>query len=96
MRKGLSGHLRIAAIPTAMPMLSELTTPFHEKHADVRFTLMSASSNEVLRLIENLEADAGITYPTMIPSAGSRPSRSTGKATASSPRSTPRSATAPA
>lgn len=62
MRKGLAGHLRIAAIPTAMPMLSELTTPFHEKHADVRFTLISASSNEVLRLIENLEADAGITY----------------------------------
>ncbi|MBB3773095.1 DNA-binding transcriptional LysR family regulator [Angulomicrobium tetraedrale] len=62
MRKGLSGHLRIAAIPTAMPMLSELTTPFHEKHADVRFTLISASSNEVLRLIENLEADAGVTY----------------------------------
>ncbi|ADH87392.1 transcriptional regulator, LysR family [Ancylobacter novellus DSM 506] len=62
MRKGLSGHLRIAGIPTAMPMLSELTTPFHEKHGDVRFTLMSASSNEVLRLIENLEADAGVTY----------------------------------
>ena len=62
MRKGLSGHLRIAAIPTAMPMLSELTTPFHEKHGDVRFTLISASSNEVLRLIENLEADAGVTY----------------------------------
>lgn len=62
MRKGLTGHLRIAAIPTAMPMLSALTTPFHEKHADVRFTLISASSNEVLRLIENLEADAGVTY----------------------------------
>lgn len=62
LRKGLAGHLRIAAIPTAMPMLSELTTPFHEKHADVRFTLISASSNEVLRLIENLEADAGVTY----------------------------------
>ena len=62
LRKGLSGHIRIAAIPTAMPMLSELTTPFHQKHADVRFTLISASSNEVLRLIENLEADAGVTY----------------------------------
>ncbi|QIB34450.1 LysR family transcriptional regulator [Ancylobacter pratisalsi] len=62
MRRGLTGHLRIAAIPTAMPMLSELTTPFHEKHADVRFTLISASSNEVLRLIENLETDAGVTY----------------------------------
>ncbi|MCJ8142769.1 LysR family transcriptional regulator [Ancylobacter sp. A5.8] len=62
LRKGLAGHLRIAAIPTAMPMLSELTTPFHAKHADVRFTLMSATSNEILRLLENLEADAGVTY----------------------------------
>ncbi len=62
LRKGLSGHLRIAAIPTAMPMLSDLTTPFHQKHREVRFTLMSATSNEVLRLIENLEADAGVTY----------------------------------
>lgn len=62
LRKGLSGHLRIAAIPTAMPMLSELTTPFHAKHGDVRFTLMSATSNEILRLLENLEADAGVTY----------------------------------
>ncbi|MFT0861732.1 LysR family transcriptional regulator [Ancylobacter sp. G4_0304] len=62
LRKGLSGHLRIAAIPTAMPMLSELTTPFHARHGDVRFTLMSATSNEILRLLENLEADAGVTY----------------------------------
>ena len=62
LKRGLSGHLRIAAIPTAMPMLSVLTTPFRQKHHDVRFTLMSATSNEVLRLIENLEADAGVTY----------------------------------
>lgn len=62
LRKGLSGHLRIAAIPTAMPMLVELTTPFRNKHRDVRFTLTSATSNEILRLIENLEIDAGVTY----------------------------------
>jgi len=62
LRRGLSGHVRIAAIPTAMPMLSEITTPFRQKHADVRFTLTSATSNEVLRLIENLEIDAGVTY----------------------------------
>jgi DNA-binding transcriptional LysR family regulator len=62
LRKGLTGHLRIAAIPTAMPMLSELTTPFHAKHGDVRFTLVSATSNEILRLLENLEVDAGVTY----------------------------------
>ena len=62
LRKGLTGHLRIAAVPTAMPMLCELTTPYRHKHGDVSFTIVSATSKEVLRLIENLEAEAGITY----------------------------------
>ncbi|HYD05148.1 MAG TPA: LysR family transcriptional regulator, partial [Reyranella sp.] len=29
LKKGLSGHLRIAALPVAAPMLSLVTTPFH-------------------------------------------------------------------
>ena len=32
LQKGLNGHLRIAAIPTALPMVSELTTPYRAKH----------------------------------------------------------------
>ncbi|MFK8253659.1 LysR family transcriptional regulator [Ancylobacter terrae] len=62
LKKGLTGHLRIAAVPTAMPMLSELTTPYRLRHDSVQFTLVSATSKEVLRLIENLEVDAGVTY----------------------------------
>ena len=61
-RKGLSGHLRLAVIPTALAMLPELTTPYRERHPNVRFTILSRTSNEILRMIETLEADAGLSY----------------------------------
>jgi len=62
LRHGLSGRLRIAAIPTALAMVAELTTPYREKHPNVQFTVYSRTSIEILELIENLEVDAGITY----------------------------------
>src|SRR5262252_7950817 len=62
LRHGLSGQLRIAAIPTALPMVAALTTPYREKHPNVRFTIYSRTSIEVLDLLGNLEIDAGITY----------------------------------
>lgn len=58
----LVGHLRLAAIPTALAMVSTLTTPFRAKHPEVRFTIQSNSSIEVLNALDNLEIDAGITY----------------------------------
>jgi DNA-binding transcriptional LysR family regulator len=61
-RSGLAGHIRIAAIPTALAMIPELTTPIREAHPDVTFTILSQTSIEVLTLLENLEIDAGITY----------------------------------
>ncbi len=62
MRSALSGQLRLAAIPTAMPMLTMLTAPFAMQHPQVRLMILSRTSDEVLSLLENLEADAGITY----------------------------------
>lgn len=62
LKHGLTGQLRIAAIPTALAMVATLTTPFRAKHPDVRFTILSRTSIEILGLIENLEIDAGITY----------------------------------
>lgn len=59
---GLSGQLRIAAIPTALAMVESLTTPFRQKHPDVRFSIYSRNSIEILNMIENLEIDAGISY----------------------------------
>lgn len=62
LKQALSGRLRIAAIPTAMPLLTRLTGPFSERHPSVRMTLLSRTSEEVLSLLENLEVDAGVTY----------------------------------
>jgi len=62
LRHGLSGRLRIAAIPTALAMVAALTTPYREKHPNVQFTIYSRTSIEVLELLDNLEIDAGITY----------------------------------
>ena len=62
LRHGLIGHLRIAAIPTALAMTAPLTTAFRERHPGVRFTIISRTSSEILGLLENLEVDAGLTY----------------------------------
>lgn len=62
LRLGLTGRLRIAAIPTALPMVAALTTPYRERHPNVQFTVLSRTSIEILDLLENLEIDAGITY----------------------------------
>ncbi len=61
-RHGLSGHIRIAAIPTALAMVARLTTPFREKHPGVTFSILSRTSIEVLTLLGNFDIDAGITY----------------------------------
>lgn len=61
-RHGLSGRLRIAAIPTALAMVPMLTTPFREKHPGVTFTVLSRTSVEILSLLGNFDIDAGITY----------------------------------
>lgn len=62
LKHGLSGRLRIAAIPMALAMVETLTTLYHERHPDVQFTILSASGEEILRLLDNLEIDAGMTY----------------------------------
>src|SRR5207237_1425697 len=41
LKQGLTGSLRIAAIPTALAMVAALTTPYRARHPDVRFTIIS-------------------------------------------------------
>src|SRR5215212_6906364 len=62
LRHGLTGRLRIAAIPTALAMVAALTTPYREHHPNVQFTIWSRTSIEILELLDNLEIDVGITY----------------------------------
>ncbi|PVA11187.1 LysR family transcriptional regulator [Pelagivirga sediminicola] len=61
-RHGLSGRLRIAVIPTALTWAAELSMRFSEKHPNVRFTILSRTSIEILSMLENLDVDAGISY----------------------------------
>ena len=61
-RTGLSGHLRIGAIPTALAIVSRLTAPFMERHGNVTFEVMSHTSVEIALGVENFEIDVALTY----------------------------------
>ncbi len=61
-RTGLSGNIRLGVIPTALPMIAGLTGPFTARHPNVRVSILSRTSAEILAGIERLELDAGVTY----------------------------------
>src|SRR5262249_54458936 len=61
-RGGLSGRLRIAVVPAALPMITALTRPLASHHPNIEFTILSRPSSEINPLIENLEVDAALTY----------------------------------
>jgi len=61
-REGLSGRIRLAVIPTALTWAARLTAGLAEAHPRVSVTIVSRNSHDVLDMIGDLEADAGITY----------------------------------
>jgi DNA-binding transcriptional LysR family regulator len=62
LKGSLAGHLRIGAIPTALPCVPDLTVPFHARCPGVRLSVFSATSADILSKLENLEIDIGISY----------------------------------
>ena len=60
--KGLTGRLRIGAIPTALPLVSQLTGPFFKRFPGVTVAIFSMNSHEIDRGIEDFELDVGLTY----------------------------------
>jgi DNA-binding transcriptional LysR family regulator len=58
----LSGHLRIGVIPSALSFPPVITAAYRARHPDVRMTYYSRSSAALLRQIDELSLDAGITY----------------------------------
>jgi DNA-binding transcriptional LysR family regulator len=67
LKHGLTGRLRIAAIPMALAMVETLTTLYRERHPAVQFTVLSANGEEIFALLDNLEIDAGVTYLDDVP-----------------------------
>ena len=61
-RHGLSGELRIACIPTALSWAAHLATTFSARHPRVRFTILSRNSREILKMLDEFEVHAGISY----------------------------------
>lgn len=62
LRGGLSGVLRIGAIPTALSVSAVLTAPMAERHPLVRFSLESMSSREIVDQLNDFTIDIGMTY----------------------------------
>ena len=62
LRGGLTGQLRIGVIPAALPTIALLTTPFHRAYPQVTLRLLSRTSNEIQRALDEFAFDAGVTY----------------------------------
>ena len=67
-KNGLRGKLRIAASPTALGMIETLTTLYHERHPEVQFSILATNTEDIFRLLENLEIDAGVSFVGAEPS----------------------------
>ncbi|GGF31223.1 LysR family transcriptional regulator [Aliidongia dinghuensis] len=62
MRQGLTGHLRIGVVPSALPIVSRITGPFAVSHPRVSVTIMSLTSIEIQKQIDEFVLDVGLTY----------------------------------
>ncbi|TJZ85957.1 LysR family transcriptional regulator [Paracoccus hibiscisoli] len=61
-RHGLTGQLRIAVVPTALTWAARLAARYGAAHPNVGLTILSRASVEILKMIEDLQVDAGISY----------------------------------
>jgi len=62
MREGLSGQLRIGAIPVALPAIALLTGPFTARHSRTKIVVTSQTSVDIQRGLDEFSLDIGITY----------------------------------
>ena len=62
MAGGLTGVLRIGAIPSAQTVLALLTVPFCRRHPRVRISCESLSSRAIVDRLAGFELDVGMTY----------------------------------
>ena len=62
LRGELTGELALGVIPSALPTISLLTTPFSQVHPKVTLQILSRTSDEIQRSLDAFEFDVGITY----------------------------------
>ncbi|MGZ3273832.1 MAG: LysR family transcriptional regulator [Caulobacteraceae bacterium] len=62
LKRGVSGVIRLACIPTALPVAARLCSLLADRHPGVSFSVQSTSSKYMLSLLEDFQIDGGITY----------------------------------
>jgi DNA-binding transcriptional LysR family regulator len=68
----LTGHLSIGVIPSALPMAALMTKAIHTRHPGIELTILSQSSIEILRQLEDFSIDVGLAYLDNEPIEGMR------------------------
>jgi DNA-binding transcriptional LysR family regulator len=68
----LAGRLSVGVIPSALPMAALITRAIHQRHPDVELVVLSQSSIEILRHLEDFSIDVGLTYLDNEPIEGMR------------------------
>lgn len=61
-REGLSGRLRIGAIPTTLSSLSLITRGLCDLHPQVTLSIVSMTSTEIEQALADFQIDVGVTY----------------------------------
>jgi DNA-binding transcriptional LysR family regulator len=61
-RGGLTGRLRVGVVPAALPMVALVTAPFADRYPDTTATVLSMTSKEIQRGLDEFDLDVGLTY----------------------------------
>ena len=68
----LRGQLRMAAVPTAMPMLTRFAAMLRQRHPGIMPVVLSMSSAEIETGLEDLSLDLALGYSARLPQRGPR------------------------
>ena len=68
----LAGQLSIGVVPSALPMAALITKAIHDRHPGVELTVLSQSSIDILKNLEEFAIDIGLTYLDNEPIEGMR------------------------
>jgi DNA-binding transcriptional LysR family regulator len=68
----LTGRLSVGVIPSALPMAGLITKAIRDRHPKVEMIVLSQSSIDILRNLEDFSIDIGLTYLDNEPIEGMR------------------------
>jgi DNA-binding transcriptional LysR family regulator len=68
----LIGRLSLGVVPSALPMAALITKAIQDRHAGIELTVLSQSSVDILRNLEDFSIDVGLTYLDNEPIEGMR------------------------